>query len=149
MAMKLCPVCGGSFAGGSFCPECGPRQPLLDMASPEGRARIENSEEMRLAVMTHFAERRGMVRSVFMFLIGLAAGAMTLRFAFGADDSLSRVGWILAAIVVFVACAGAGVRHAFGLVRAQNRGQDYYECVDEDRPIRYVPVRKGFRWTVW
>jgi hypothetical protein len=149
MAMKLCTGCGGSFAGGDFCPGCGPRQALTDMASPEGRAMVAESEEMRLAVMTHFAERRGMVRAVFMFLVGLGAGAMTLRFAFGAESGASRAGWILAACLVFLACAGAGVRHAFALMRAQNRGQDYYEMVDEDRPLRYAPVRKGFRWTVW
>jgi len=57
MAMKLCTACGGSFAGGDFCPDCGPRQALTDMASPEGRAIVEGSDEMRLAVMTHFAER--------------------------------------------------------------------------------------------
>jgi hypothetical protein len=119
------------------------------MASPEGRAVVGASEEMRLAVMTHFAERRGMVRSVFMFLVGCGAGAMTLRFAFGADNTVSRAGWILAALIVFAGCAGAGIRHAFGLMRAQNLGQDYYECLDEDRPLRYVPVRKGFRWTTW
>jgi hypothetical protein len=118
MAMKLCTACGGSFAGGDFCPDCGPRQTLTDMASPEGRALVEGSDEMKLAVMTHFAERRGMVRSVLMFLVGVGAGAMTLRFAFGAEDAVSRAGWVVAAIVVFVGCAGAGIRHAFGLRRA-------------------------------
>jgi hypothetical protein len=149
MAMKLCTACGGSFAGGDFCPDCGPRQALTDMASPEGRAIVEGSDEMRLAVMTHFAERRGMVRAVFMFLVGSGAGAMTLRFAFGAEDAVSRAGWILAAIIVFAGCAGAGIRHAFRLVRGQNQGQDFYECVDEEKPLKYVPVRKGFRWTTW
>jgi hypothetical protein len=149
MPMKLCTACGGSFAGGHFCPECGPRQPLTDTATPEGRAAIEASDEMRLAVMTHFAERRGMVRSVFMFLVGCGAGAMTLRFAFGAETDAARVAWGLAAVAVFAACAGAGVRHAFRLMRNQNKGQDFYECVDEDKPIKYVPVRKGFRWTTW
>ncbi len=149
MAMKLCTACGGSFAGGDFCVDCGPRQKLTDMASTEGRAVVEGSDEMRLAVMTHFAERRGMVRAVFMFLVGVGAGAMTLRFAFGADTAASRVAWTAAAILVFAACAGSGIRHAFALVRAQNRGTDYYECIDEDKPLRYAPVRKGFRWTTW
>jgi len=149
MPMKLCTACVGSFAGGHFCPDCGPRQPLTDTASPEGRAFIDGSEELRLAVMTHFAERRGMVRSVFMFLVGCGAGAMTLRFAFGAADGVSRAGWILAAIIVFAGCAGAGIRHAFRLMRAQNQGQDFYECPGEDKPLKYVPVRKGFRWTTW
>ena len=149
MPMKLCTACGGSFAGGHFCPQCGPRQRLTDTASPEGRAAIEASDEMRLAVMTHFAERRGMVRSVFMFLVGCGAGAMTLRFAFGAESGAARAAWALAALGVFAACAGAGVLHAFRLMRAQNQGQDFYECVDEDKPIRYVPARKGFRWTTW
>ncbi len=147
--MKLCTACGGSFAGGDFCPSCGPRQKLTDMASPEGRAMVNESEEMRLAVMTHFAERRGMVRAVTMFLVGCGAGLMTLRFAYGAEDAVSRLGWICAAFIVFVGCAGAGIRHAFGLMRAQNQGQDFYEMVDEDRPLRYAPARKGFRWTVW
>jgi hypothetical protein len=149
MAMKLCTVCGGSFAGGDFCPDCGPRQSLVDMASSEGRAIIEGSDEMRLAVMTHFAERRGMVRSVIMFLVGVGAGAMTLRFAFGADDGVSRVGWVLAAIVIFGGCAGAGIRHAFGLMRAQNKGTDFYECIDEYKPLKYVPTKRGMRWTTW
>src|ERR1700734_3247566 len=129
MAMKLCTACGGSFAGGDFCPGCGPRQALTDMASPEGQAMVEASEEMRLAVMTHFAERRGMVRSVFMFLVGLGAGAMTLRFAFGAETVAARVAWVVAAAFVFAACTSAGIRHAMALMRAQNRGTDFYECV--------------------
>jgi hypothetical protein len=149
MAMKLCLACGGSFAGGDFCPACGPRQALTDMASPEGQAAVEASEEMRLAIMTHFAERRGMVRSVFMFLVGLGAGAMTLRFAFGAESTLGRVLWVAAGAAVFLLLAGAGVRHAFALMRRQNQGTDFYECVDEDKPMKYAPARKGFRWTVW
>jgi hypothetical protein len=149
MAMKLCTACGGSFAGGDFCPDCGPRQKLVDMASAEGRAIIEGSDEMRLAVMTHFAERRGMVRSVIMFMVGVGAGAMTLRFAFGADDGVARVGWVLAALVIFGACAGAGIRHAFVLLRTQNRGTDLYECVDEYKPLKYVPTKRGMRWTTW
>ncbi len=147
--MKLCTACGGSFAGGDFCPGCGPRQALTDMASPEGQAIVEADDEMRLAVMTHFAERRGMVRAVFMFLVGLGAGAMTLRFAFGAEGFAGRIAWIAAACGVFVLCAGAGVRHALRLMRAHNRGTDYYECVDEDKELRFAPARKGFRWTVW
>jgi hypothetical protein len=149
MAMKLCTACGGSFAGGDFCADCGPSQKLTDMASSEGRTVIDESDEMRLAIMTHFAERRGMVRSVFMFLVGVGAGAMTLRLAFGAECAVSRAAWILAAIVVFFGCAGAGIRHAFGLVRAQNRGTAYYECIDEEKPLRYAPARRGFRWTTW
>jgi hypothetical protein len=149
MAMKLCTACGGSFAGGDFCPDCGPRQTLVDIASAEGRAIVEGSEEMRLAVMTHFAERRGMVRSVAMSLVGIGASAMTLRFAFGAESGVARVGWILAAVVVFVGCAGAGIRHAFGLMRAQNKGSDFYECVDEYKPLKYVPTKRGMRWTTW
>jgi hypothetical protein len=149
MAMKLCTACGGSFAGGDFCPGCGPHQSLTDMASAEGRAVVEASDEMRLAVMTHFAERRGMVRSVFMFLVGLGAGAMTLRFAFGAETGVGRMGWVIAAVVVFASCTSAGIRHAMALLRAQNRGTGFYECVDEDKDLRFAPARKGFRWTVW
>jgi hypothetical protein len=149
MAMKLCTACGGSFAGGDFCPDCGPRQTLTDMASPEGRAIVDGSDEMRLAVMTHFAERRGMVRSVVMFLVGMGAGAMTFRFAFGASDGVSRAGWILAAVIIFAGCAGVGVRHAFGRMRAQNGGSDCYECVDESKPLKYVPTKRGMRWTTW
>jgi hypothetical protein len=149
MAMKLCTACGGSFAGGDFCPDCGPRQALVDMASDEGRAVIDRSDEMRLAVMTHFAERRGMVRSVVMFLVGMGVGAMTLRLAFGAEHALGRVAWVVAAFAAFGACAGAGIRHAFGLMRAQNRGTDFYECVDEYKPLKYVPTKRGMRWTTW
>jgi hypothetical protein len=110
---------------------------------------VEANDELRLAVMTHFAERRGMVRSVFMFLVGLGAGAMTLRFAFGAAGAAGRLGWGLAAATVFAACSWAGVRHALALVRAQNRGSDSYECIDEDKDLPFAPARKGFRWTVW
>jgi hypothetical protein len=149
MPMKLCMACGGSFAGGGFCPDCGPRQPLTDMATPEARAVIEGNDEMHLAVMAHFAERRGMVRSVFMFLVGLGAGAMTLRLAFGADGAAGRVGWALAAVGVFAACTWSGIRHAMRLMRTQNRGTDFYECVDESKGLRYVPTRKGFGWTTW
>ena len=51
--------------------------------------------------------------------------------------------------VVFTVLAGASIRHAFLLMRAQNEGQDFYECIDEEKPLKYVPVRKGFGWTNW
>jgi hypothetical protein len=119
------------------------------MASDEGRAAVAGNDEMRLAVMTHFAERRGMVRSVLSFLVGLGAGAMTLRMAFGAETAAGKVAWVGAALAVFAACTGAGIRHAMRLMRAQNRGTDYYECLDESKGLKYVPTRKGFGWTTW
>ncbi len=110
---------------------------------------VDANDDMRLAVMAHFAERRGMVRSVFMFLVGLAAGAMTLRMAFGAEGVAARVGWVVAAVLVFGLCTWGGLRHAMRLMRAQNRGTDFYECVDESKGLKYVPTRKGFGWTTW
>ena len=110
---------------------------------------VEADDEMRLAVMAHFAERRGMVRSVFMFLVGVGAGAMTLRMAFGAEGNLARAGWVLAALAVLALCTWSGMRHAMRLVRGQNRGTDFYEVVDESKGLKYVPTRKGFGWTTW
>ena len=68
--MKICPRCGGTFAGGSFCPGCGVRQPLIDMSSEEAKPYLAGSD-MQRAVLSHYAERSGMVRTALGFLIGV------------------------------------------------------------------------------
>jgi len=65
------------------------------MADPRAEAYLEG-DEMKLAVMSHYAERRGMVRTSFAFLIGMGLAAMTLRQAFGTDGT-ARIVRIVAA----------------------------------------------------
>lgn len=146
--MKICPKCRGTFAGGDFCLECGVRHQLLDMADPRAEELLQG-DEMRLAVMSHYAERRGMVRTSFAFLVGTGLAAFTLRQAFGSTGGV-RVAWIAAACVVFLAVMRVAVRHAYRLVKASNAGQLAYTCPDEDKPIRLLGrPRKGFGWTTW
>ena len=142
--MKICPKCRGTWAGGDFCLECGVKQPLLDMADPRAEEYLAG-DEMRLAVMSHYAERRGMVRTCFGFLIGAGLAAFTLRGAFGSTGS-TRVFWIVAAVVVFLAVMRLVVGHALRLAKAGNDGKLAYTCPEEQKPIRLLGKQD---WTTW
>ena len=146
--MKICPQCRGTFAGGDFCLDCGVKVRLLDMADPRAEEFLAG-DEMKLAVMSHYAERRGMVRTSFAFLIGMGLAAMTLRQAFGAEGAM-RVVWIGAAAIVFLAVMRLAVGHALRLSKAGNDGKLAYTCPDEDKPLKLLGrPRKGFGWTTW
>ena len=146
--MKICPKCRGTFAGGDFCMECGPRVALIDMADPRAEAYLEG-DEMKLAVMSHYAERRGMVRTSFAFLIGMGLAAMTLRQAFGTEGT-ARIVWIVAAGVVFLVVMRIALGHAYRLVKASNDGRLDYTVPDEDKTLKYLPrPSKRMRWTQW
>jgi hypothetical protein len=146
--MKICPKCRGTFAGGDFCMECGPRVALIDMADPRAEAYLQG-DEMKLAVMSHYAERRGMVRTSFAFLIGMGLAAFTLRQAFGTEGT-ARLVWIGAALVVFLVVMRIALGHAYRLVKASNDGRLDYTVPDEDKSLKYLPrPRKGMGWTQW
>ena len=146
--MKICPSCRATFAGGDFCLDCGVRVRLIDMADPRAEPYLEGAE-MKLAVMSHYAERRGMVRTSFAFLVGMALAAFTLRQAFGATG-IARVAWVCAALLVFASVMRLALGHAYRLVKASNKGQLGYTCPQEDKPLKLLPrPRKGFGWTVW
>ncbi|MCC7538406.1 MAG: hypothetical protein IT379_19435 [Deltaproteobacteria bacterium] len=146
--MKLCPACRGTFAGGRSCPGCGPQQDLLDMADPAAREYLRD-DPMVVAVGAHYAERRGMVRSVVGFLTGFALGAFTLRMAFGAEG-VARVVWIALAVTIAATVLGLAIRHALRLATAAARSPRY--VVDrEDEPVeKHRPApRRGLRWLTW
>jgi hypothetical protein len=146
--MKICPKCRATFAGGDFCLDCGVRHLLIDMADPRAEELLAG-DEMRLAVMSHYAERRGMVRSAVAFLVGTALAAFTLRQAFGVTG-WARVGWVVAAVGVFAIVMRIALRHVFRIVKANNQGQLAYTCPDEDKPLRLLgKPKKGFGWTTW
>lgn len=146
--MKLCPACRGTYAGGYACPSCGPKQRLLDMADPAAREFLAD-DPMAVAVGAHYAERRGMVRSVLGFLVGATVGAFTLRQAFGAEGA-ARVGWIVAAALVFGAVLGLAIRHALRLATAGARGPRYVVDGDDEPVERHRPApRRGLRWLTW
>jgi len=146
--MKICPKCRATFAGGDFCLDCGVRVSLIDMADPRAEELLQG-DEMRLAVMSHYAERRGMVRSAFAFLVGMGLSAFTLRQAFGAEG-VARVAWIAAALGVFALVMRVALGHVFRVVKANNKGQLGYTCPDEDKPLRLLgKPKKGFGWTTW
>ncbi|HEX9294410.1 MAG TPA: hypothetical protein VF881_01205 [Polyangiaceae bacterium] len=148
--MKICPRCAGTFAGGSFCPGCGVRQPLIDMSSDEARPYLD-SPDMRRAVQTHYVERSGMVRSALGFLVGICGGLFIVRFAVGADGWLERVFWLAAAAVWALFFAGGSVVLARRMARKANEGTSQYVCVDEDAPVeKFRPApRRGLRWLTW
>jgi hypothetical protein len=148
--MKICPRCEGTFAGGSFCPGCGVRQPLLDMSSEEARPYLQKTDMYR-AVQTHYVERSGMVRTALGFLIGVLGGLFVLRFAVGAESSAGRVFWIGAAASWILFFAGGSLALARRMARKANEGTAQYICVDEDAPVEKFrpPPRRGLRWLTW
>jgi len=148
--MKICPRCAGTFAGGSFCPGCGVKQPLIDMSSDEARPYLEGAD-MRRAVLSHYAERSGMVRSALGFLVGVLGGVFILRFAVGADSAAGRLFWLAAAAGWGLFFAAGSVALARRMARKGNEGTSAYVCVDEDAPVEKFrpPPRRGLRWLTW
>ncbi|MET0595994.1 MAG: hypothetical protein ABW133_25055, partial [Polyangiaceae bacterium] len=125
--MKICPKCGGTFAGGSFCPGCGVRQPLIDMSSDEAKPYLAGAD-MQRAVLSHYAERSGMVRSALGFLIGVLGGLFIARFAFGAESSIGRVVWGAFAAGWAAFFAGGSVLLARKMAKKGNEGISSYVC---------------------
>jgi hypothetical protein len=128
--------------------DCGPRVALIDMADPRAEDYLQG-DEMKLAVMSHYAERRGMVRTSFAFLVGMGLAAFTLRQAFGTEGT-ARIAWIVAAGIVFAIVMRIALGHAYRLVKASNDGRLHYTTPDEDKALKYLPrPRKGMGWTQW
>jgi small-conductance mechanosensitive channel len=148
--MKICPRCGGTFAGGSFCPGCGVRQPLIDMSSEEAKPYLAASD-MQRAVLSHYAERSGMVRSALGFLIGILGGIFILRFAIGAESAIGRLVFAGAAAAWGAFFAGGSVLLARHMARRGNEGVSSYVCVDENLPVEKFrpPPRRGLGWLTW
>ncbi len=148
--MKICPSCGGTFAGGSFCPGCGVKQPLIDMSSAEARAYLQHPD-MQRAVQTHYVERAGMVRTALGVLIGVFGGLFVLRYAVGAESTAARVTWLAAAAAFCAFFAGGSIAVARRMARRANEGTAEYVCVEEDAPVEKFrpPPRRGLRWLTW
>ena len=119
--MKICPRCDGTFAGGSFCPGCGVKQPLIDMSSDEAQAYLQDPE-MQRAVQTHYVERSGMVRTALGFLIGILGGLFVVRYAVGAESVGERLSWFAAAAAWCAFFAGGSVAVARRMARRANEG---------------------------
>ena len=148
--MKICPRCAGTFAGGSFCPGCGVKQPLIDMSSERARPYLEDVD-MRRAVQTHYVERSGMVRSALGTLVGVLGGLFIVRFAVGAESVLGRIAWLAIALGWGAFFAGGSLALARRMARKANDGSAEYMCVDEEGPVEKFrpPPRRGFRWLTW
>jgi hypothetical protein len=148
--MKICPRCAGTFAGGSFCPGCGVRQPLIDMSSQRALPYLQDAD-MRRAVQTHYVERSGMVRTALGMLIGGLGGLFIVRFAVGADSALGRIGWVAVALGWAALFAGGSLALARRMARKANDGAAEYVCVDEEAPVEKFrpPPRRGLRWLTW
>ena len=148
--MKICPRCGGTFAGGSFCPGCGVRQPLIDMSSDDAKPYLAGAD-MQRAVLSHYAERSGMVRSALGFLIGIVGGLFILRYAVGAESATGRFFWLGAAATWGLFFAGGSLVVARRMARRGNEGVQSYVCVDEDEPVEKFrpPPRRGLGWLTW
>ncbi len=148
--MKICPRCAGTFAGGSFCPGCGVKQPLVDMSSDDARPLLLDPD-MQRAVQTHYVERSGMVRTALGFLVGVLGGLFVARFAFGAESAVGRLVWLAAAGGWCAFFAGGSIALARRMARRANEGTPQYVCVDEDEPVEKFlpPPRRGLRWLTW
>jgi small-conductance mechanosensitive channel len=119
--MKICPRCTGTFAGGSFCPGCGVRQPLIDMSSEEAKPYLAGGD-MQRAVLSHYAERSGMVRSALGILIGVLGGMFILRFAVGAESWGTRLFWVGSAAAWGLFFVGGSLLVAKRMARRGNEG---------------------------
>jgi hypothetical protein len=148
--MKICPSCGGTFAGGSFCPGCGVKQRLIDMSSAEARAYLQHPD-MQRAVQTHYVERAGMVRTALGTLVGILGGLFVLRYAVGAESTVARIAWLAAAAAWCAFFAGGSIAVARRMARRANEGTAEYVCVDEEAPVEKFrpPPRRGLRWLTW
>jgi hypothetical protein len=148
--MKICPRCAGTFAGGSFCPGCGVKQPLIDMSSPEARSYLIDPD-MQRAVQTHYVERSGMVRTALGFLVGVLGGLFLVRYAVGAESAIGRIAWLALAGGWCAFFAGGSLAVARRMARRANEGTAQYVCVDEDEPVeKFRPApRRGLRWLTW
>jgi hypothetical protein len=148
--MKICPRCAGTFAGGSFCPGCGVKQPLIDMSSEEARPFLEDPD-MHRAVQSHYVERSGMVRSALGTLVGVLGGLFILRYAVGSDGPLERSMWLTASLTWVLFFAVGSIAMARRRAKKINDGTPAYICVDEDEPVEKFrpPPRRGLRWLTW
>src|SRR5437660_1526548 len=109
--MKICPRCAGTFAGGSFCPGCGVKQPLIDMSYDVARSYLQYTY-MQRAVQTHYVERSWMVRSALGLLVGVLGGLFVVRYAVGAESTAERVAWLTAAAAWCALFAGGSIASA-------------------------------------
>src|SRR5438045_9260187 len=91
--MKICPRCAGTFAGGSFCPGCGVRQPLIDMSSRQALPYLEDAD-MRRAAQTHYVERSRMLRTALGMLIAVHGGPFIARSARRPHSAHRRIPWV-------------------------------------------------------
>jgi hypothetical protein len=148
--MKICPSCAGTFAGGSFCPGCGVKQPLIDMSSAEAQAFLQHPD-MQRAVQSHYVERSGMVRTALGSLIGVFGGLFIVRYAVGAESAAGRFAWLAVAAGFCAFFAGGSIANAKRRARRVNEGTAEYVCVDEDAPVEKFrpPPRRGLRWLTW
>jgi hypothetical protein len=120
------------------------------MSSEEARPYLAGAD-MQRAVLSHYAERSGMVRSALGFLIGILGGLFILRFAVGADGLGGRLFWGGAAAAWGLFFAGGSVFLARRMARRGNEGVARYVCVDEDKPVEKFrpPPRRGLGWLTW
>ena len=120
------------------------------MSSDEAKPYLAGGD-MQRAVLSHYAERSGMVRSALGLLIGVLGGMFILRFAVGAESWSARVFWAAAAASWGLFFVGGSVLVAKRMARRGNEGVTQYVCVDEDVPVeKFRPApRRGLGWLTW
>lgn len=106
---------------------------------------------MQRAVLSHYAERSGMVRSALGFLVGVLGGLFIARFAFGAESTSGRFVWGAIAAGWAAFFAGGSVLLARKMAKRGNEGVSSYVCVDENLPVEKFrpPPRRGLGWLTW
>jgi hypothetical protein len=120
------------------------------MSSEEAKPYLA-ATDMQRAVLSHYAERSGMVRTALGFLIGVLGGLFILRFAVGADAAAGRLFWAAVAAAWGLFFAGGSLLLARRMARKGNEGVASYVCVDEDLPVEKFrpPPRRGLGWLTW
>jgi hypothetical protein len=120
------------------------------MSSEEAKPYLAGSD-MQRAVLSHYAERSGMVRSALGFLIGVLGGIFILRYVVGAESAAGRLFWGAAAVAWGLFFAGGSLVLARRKARRGNEGAEQYVCVDEDQPVEKFrpPPRRGLGWLTW
>ncbi|GAC1346130.1 MAG: hypothetical protein NVSMB23_23270 [Myxococcales bacterium] len=105
--LKICPVCWRTWSGGRDCPQCGPGQPLLDVATRQSRAVFLRDKELASAIRGYYGARSGMLVAFFGILLGLVFALALARKAAIAPGAHAALLWIAAAVCTLVPVAVA------------------------------------------
>ena len=121
LVLKICPVCKRTWSGGRDCPQCGPGQPLIDVAGRQSRAVFLRDKELASAIRGYYGARSGMLVAFWGILLGLVLALALARKALIAPGAHAVLWWI-AAVVCALLPFGIAVFLGDRVVRRFSKG---------------------------